>query len=98
MEQLDQEEARKEQRAWEERCEVAVPRPGAKEKQRGRTQMLLRLSLSIFTTCLNGQNHLLSWFLQGSGSRTLLVALTEAQAGTKATCGREWPWALSNPL
>lgn len=98
MEQLDQEEARKEQHAWEERCEAAVPCPGAKEKQRGRTQMLLCLSLSIFTTCLNGQNHSPSWFLQGSGSSTLLVALTEAQAGTKAMCGREWLWAFSNPL
>lgn len=98
MEQLDWEEAREKQCAWDEKCEAAVPCPGAKEKQRGRQQMLLHLCLSIFTICLNGQSHLPSCFLQGGGSSTLLVALMEAQAGTKAMCGHGWPWALSNPL
>lgn len=85
MEQLDWEEAEVERCAWKEKCEAAVPEPGAKAKQRGRKGTRLHPCLPIFTVCLNGPSFPF-WFLQDAGSSKLQVALTKAQAVPKP-CG-----------
>lgn len=113
MERIDWEEAEVERCAWKEQCEAAVPQPGAKEKQRGRKQTLLRVYLPIFTVCRNGSPFPFL-FLQGGGSRKLLVALPEAQAVPEPSGGslqhtcetllnpthlqRASPWQGEHPL
>lgn len=71
----------------EEKREAADPRPGAKEKQRVRKPMFLHSAYPILLLASMDKA-----FCKVVGKK---AALMEAEAGTKATCGHGWLWALS---